>query len=113
MAEENTKQDGNGNQGVSGNGKTKVATLVEKAKAGARLLMGQVQEDATALKKPQKTQLWKSLFRVKHDDTTRSRALGVLSNVFLHLHPAKVIATPCATATPGAWGASPFTCSLC
>ena len=90
MAEGNKTQDGNGNQGVSGNGKTIVATLVEKAKAGARLLMGQVQEDAQALKKPQKTQLWKSMFRVKHDETPRSRALGVLTNVFLHLHPAKV-----------------------
>ena len=26
----------------------------------------------------------------KHDDTPRNRALGVLSNVFLHLHPAKI-----------------------
>ncbi len=27
---------------------------------------------------------------MKHDETPRSRALGVLSNVFLHLHPAKI-----------------------
>ena len=31
-----------------------------------------------------------SIFRHKHDDTPRNRALGVLSNVFLHLHPAKI-----------------------
>ena len=27
---------------------------------------------------------------MKHEDTPRSRSLGVLSNVFLHLHPAKI-----------------------
>ncbi|HVN79463.1 MAG TPA: cytochrome b N-terminal domain-containing protein [Terriglobia bacterium] len=42
------------------------------------------------LKEPEKTQLYKSIFRVKHDEKPRSRALGVLSNVFLHLHPAKI-----------------------
>ena len=43
------------------------------------------------LKNPQQTQLWKSIFRVKHERTdTRNRALAVLSNVFLHLHPARV-----------------------
>ncbi|OFV99024.1 MAG: cytochrome B6 [Acidobacteria bacterium RIFCSPLOWO2_02_FULL_61_28] len=42
------------------------------------------------MKAPQKTQLYKSIFRVKHDETPRSRSLGVLSNVFLHLHPARV-----------------------
>ena len=34
--------------------------------------------------------MYKSIFRVKHDDKPRSRALGILSNVFLHLHPSKV-----------------------
>ncbi len=43
-----------------------------------------------SLKKPQKTQLYKSIFRVTHDEKPRSRALGILSNVFLHLHPAKI-----------------------
>lgn len=42
------------------------------------------------LKDPTKTQLYKSIFRVKHEPTPRSRSLGVLTNVFLHLHPAKV-----------------------
>jgi cytochrome b6 len=46
--------------------------------------------DQEALKNPQKTQLYKSVFRVKHDDTPRSRALSVISNVFLHLHPARI-----------------------
>jgi quinol-cytochrome oxidoreductase complex cytochrome b subunit len=47
-------------------------------------------EDIANLKDPEKTQLYRSIFRVKHEDTPRSRSLGVLSNVFLHLHPAKV-----------------------
>jgi quinol-cytochrome oxidoreductase complex cytochrome b subunit len=47
-------------------------------------------EDLDALRQPTKTNLYKSIFRVKHDETPRSRTLGVLSNVFLHLHPAKI-----------------------
>src|SRR3990170_6776168 len=43
------------------------------------------------LKAPRKTQLWKSIFRVERRRTdARTRALGVLSNVFLHLHPARI-----------------------
>jgi len=53
-------------------------------------LREKAKEEAEALKRPEKTQLYKSMFRVKHDDTERSRALGVLTNVFLHLHPAKI-----------------------
>jgi quinol-cytochrome oxidoreductase complex cytochrome b subunit len=38
-----------------------------------------------------RTRLWRSIFRVKHDRTDkRSRALAVVSNVFLHLHPARI-----------------------
>src|SRR5260370_39870891 len=47
-------------------------------------------EQVEILKKPTKTQVFTSIFRHKHDDTPRNRALGVLSNVFLHLHPAKI-----------------------
>src|SRR6266702_2490961 len=47
-------------------------------------------EEIEGLKDPEKTQLYRSIFRVKHEETPRSRSLGVLSNVFLHLHPAKV-----------------------
>ena len=49
-----------------------------------------VEELKETVKAPEKTDVWKSIFRVKHDETPRSRALGVLSNVFLHLHPAKI-----------------------
>lgn len=34
--------------------------------------------------------IWKSIFRHGYQDTPRNRALMVLSNVFLHLHPVKV-----------------------
>lgn len=74
MAEEK-----NGKPGVS-------ALLEEKTKA----LKEKVREEVASLKKPQKTQLWRSMFRVKHDDQPRNRALSVLSNVFFHLHPAKI-----------------------
>lgn len=42
------------------------------------------------LKNPFETQIWRSIFRHKMDDTPRNRSLAVLSNVFLHLHPAKI-----------------------
>src|ERR1700730_15815415 len=47
-------------------------------------------ESVEGIKNPTKTQVYTSIFRHKHDDTPRNRALGVLSNVFLHLHPAKI-----------------------
>lgn len=49
-----------------------------------------VKEEIEQLKDPTRTQLYKSMFRVKHEPTPRSRSLGVLTNVFLHLHPAKI-----------------------
>src|ERR1035438_254292 len=63
------------------NGTTKLA---DKARE-------ELKDLAQDLKKPQETQLWKSIFRVKHQHTEpRTRALSVLSNVFLHLHPARI-----------------------
>src|SRR3982074_3121203 len=53
-------------------------------------LPAKAKEQVENLKNPTKTQLYTSIFRHKHDDTPRNRALGVLSNVFLHLHPAKI-----------------------
>jgi cytochrome b6 len=49
-----------------------------------------LQSELDNLKDPTKTQLYKSIFRVKHEPTPRARSLGVLTNVFLHLHPAKI-----------------------
>jgi cytochrome b6 len=64
--------------------------LLTQVREKAQVLREKAKEEAEALKRPEKTQLYKSIFRVKHDDSERSRALGVLSNVFLHLHPAKI-----------------------
>ena len=65
--------------------------VLEEVREQAKLLTERVKKDVIEpLKEPQKTSLYKSIFRVKHDDSERSRALGVLSNVFLHLHPAKI-----------------------
>ena len=78
---------------------TKQLTGNEKTSAG---MIGKVRETGTALTKraveeaktyqdPQDTQLWKSIFRVSHDRSDpRNRSLAILSNVFLHLHPAKI-----------------------
>jgi len=64
---------------------------VEKVRELVKGLTEKAKKDIVEpLKQPQKTSLYKSIFRVKHDETERSRALGVLSNVFLHLHPAKI-----------------------
>src|SRR5216110_2020019 len=80
------------------NGKNgKSVGLVDRLKAGVKEDLQSLKTDMPAkakeqvelLKKPTKTQVFTSIFRHKHDDTPRNRALGVLSNVFLHLHPAK------------------------
>jgi quinol-cytochrome oxidoreductase complex cytochrome b subunit len=36
------------------------------------------------------SQLWRSLFRQPYPTTSRTRALAVMNNVFLHLHPVRV-----------------------
>ena len=77
---------GNGS-GNGSNGDSKVAALVANAKAVQARAVEEIKE---TIKAPEKTDVWKSVLRVKHDETPRSRALGVLSNVFLHLHPAKI-----------------------
>src|SRR4030088_3017229 len=90
--------DGNGKNGApvgagtpaeppnGGNGKTKLATLIEESK----VVRARAVEELKALKQPEKTDVFKSILRVKHDESPRSRSLGVLTNVFLHLHPAKI-----------------------
>src|SRR5260370_25799985 len=83
-------------KGKGKNGKT--VGLVERLKTGVKEdleslktdLPAKAKEQVEILSKPTKTQLYTSIFRHKHDDTPRNRALGVLSNVFLHLHPAKI-----------------------
>ena len=73
------------NSGAKGQG-----GLAGKVRESISALRPKIEEQVETLKKPEKTQVFKSMFRVKHDDSERSRALSVLTNVFFHLHPAKV-----------------------
>ena len=67
------------------------AGLVERAKETAGALKDRAFEEAKEYKDPQQTQIWKSIFRVSHERSDpRNRSLAILSNVFLHLHPAKI-----------------------
>ncbi len=87
MADTDGKNGGQSQQAPPGNGKrSTLAALLEDSRA----IRQRAIEEIKALRQPQKTVLWKSILRVKHDETPRSRALGVLTNVFLHLHPAKI-----------------------
>ncbi len=76
---------GSGNGGRGGE-RTQAAVIADAKAVQTRA----VEELKETVKAPEKTDVWKSILRVKHDETPRSRALGVLSNVFLHLHPAKI-----------------------
>ncbi|HJP92728.1 MAG TPA: cytochrome b N-terminal domain-containing protein [Pyrinomonadaceae bacterium] len=78
-----TKQLTTGEEGKRG--------LIERVKEGGGTLKQRAIEEAKEYKDPQETQLWKSIFRVSHDRSDpRNRSLAILSNVFLHLHPAKI-----------------------
>src|ERR1043166_7478172 len=67
------------------------ASLVERAKEPAISLKDRALEEAKDYKDPLQTQVWKSIFRVSHERSDPlNRSLAVLSNVFLHLHPAKI-----------------------
>src|SRR5205807_7322303 len=65
-------------------------TVTDDVKALPEEMKTKIKEQVEGVKDPTKTQVYTSIFRHKHDDTPRNRALGVLSNVFLHLHPAKI-----------------------
>jgi len=69
---------------TNGNGKSTGTqdpdSLVEKTREGLEMLK----------RDPREGQVWSSVFRHKLDDSPRNRSLAVLSNVFLHLHPAKL-----------------------
>ena len=65
-------------------------------------------------KDPQQTQVCKSIFRVTSTTTHRVIARSaILSNVFLHLHPAKINRDAVRYSTPGGWAASRFIFSSC
>src|SRR3989337_469107 len=84
MAEENKQKPNNQQE------KKALTALLDQAKEQAKALKQRAVEEAKTYAEPEKTQLYRSIFRVKHDDQPRNRALSVLSNVFSHLHPAKI-----------------------
>ncbi|MBV9211600.1 MAG: cytochrome b N-terminal domain-containing protein, partial [Acidobacteria bacterium] len=74
-----------------GDGNGSRTSLIERVKTEGEALKARAIEEAKTYKDPQQTQLWKSIFRVSHDRSDpRNRSLAILSNVFLHLHPAKI-----------------------
>ncbi len=77
-------------QPVSGKSRPKSFSLIVKIKQVVSPFLDKGKGDLRSLKDYKRSQLWKSVFRHKLDDTARNRALAVLTNVFLHLHPAKV-----------------------
>ena len=104
------------------NGKNGKSTgIIERVTSGVKEDVNSLKTDMPAkakeqidlLKDPTKTQVFTSIFRHKHDDTPRNRALGVLSNVFLHLHPAKINRDAVRYNSPGAWAGLRFICSSC
>ncbi|MGC1107854.1 MAG: cytochrome b N-terminal domain-containing protein [Candidatus Acidiferrales bacterium] len=64
--------------------------LKGKSRELGEVLKVKTQEQIEELKKPQETQLYRSIFRIKHDEEPRNRALSTLNNLFFHIHPAKV-----------------------
>ncbi|MGH9729895.1 MAG: cytochrome b N-terminal domain-containing protein [Candidatus Acidiferrales bacterium] len=64
--------------------------IKEKTRELGETLKVKAREQAEKLKKPEDTQLYRSIFRIKHNDEPRNRALSTLNNLFFHIHPAKV-----------------------
>jgi len=69
------------------NGGNKRTGLLEKVQEDAKALKEffreKGKEELEGLKEPEKTQLFRSIFRVKHDETPRNRALSVLTKPLL------------------------------
>ena len=85
MADEQQVNPGGQPQGEAGEQKAAVG-LMERIGPALEEAKEKFKPDQEALKNPQKTQLYKSVFRVKHDDTPRSRSLSVISNEIGRAH---------------------------
>src|SRR5215472_15041888 len=76
------------------NGSKSKTVVIDKVKEDATAFRKTIEEKARQqveeLKQPQETQLYRSIFRIKHNDEPRNRALSTLNNLFFHIHPAKV-----------------------
>jgi len=98
------------------NGETSAQAFLKKSKKTprrSRILQGKGQRGAGGPEGARKTQLFRSIFRVKHDETPRNRALSVLTNVFFHLHPAKINRDAVRYSYTWGMGVSLSTCSWC
>jgi hypothetical protein len=85
------KKETGGEGGIVRTDRAASVGLLERAKDQGTALKERALDEAKTYKDPQQTQLWKSVFRVSHDRSDpRNRSLAILSNVFLHLHPAKI-----------------------
>src|SRR5258708_17966012 len=75
------------------NGQKKSTGLLDRVRQDVTDLKDVIKEkgkeELEGLKEPEQSQLFRSIYRFKHDETPRNRALSVLSNVFFHLHHAK------------------------
>src|SRR3989442_1974294 len=71
-----------------------MATKTEPETTSPKALLAKAKEQGELSKKWKanffETPFWRSIFRHKVDETPRNRSLAVLSNVFLHLQPAKL-----------------------
>src|SRR3979411_111389 len=90
MADENNPSGTNGKNGNKGVLEKGAAGVKEDFQALKTDIPSKAKDQIEGLKDPTKTQVYTSIFRHKHDDTPRNRALGVRTTVFLHLHPAKI-----------------------
>jgi quinol-cytochrome oxidoreductase complex cytochrome b subunit len=70
------------------NGESRVLSCLTKdnlkQKIGIQIMLAQIK------KKIKSSEIYKSIFRHGYEDTQRNRALMVVDNVFLHLHPVRV-----------------------
>ncbi|HEV2222063.1 MAG TPA: cytochrome b N-terminal domain-containing protein [Candidatus Acidoferrales bacterium] len=76
--------------GESGRKPGVLEDIKEKTRELGETLKVKAREQAEELKKPEETQLYRAIFRIKHDEEPRNRALSTLNNLFFHIHPAKV-----------------------
>ncbi|HLJ42164.1 MAG TPA: cytochrome b N-terminal domain-containing protein [Candidatus Acidoferrales bacterium] len=76
--------------GESGRKPGVLEDIKDKTRELGETLKVKAREQAEELKKPEETQLYRAIFRVKHNEEPRNRALSTLNNLFFHIHPAKV-----------------------
>jgi cytochrome b6 len=76
--------------GESGRKPGVLEDIKDKTRELGETLKIKAREQAEELKKPEDTQLYRAIFRIKHNEEPRNRALSTLNNLFFHIHPAKV-----------------------